>query len=116
MRSHAGSPPWMGRWPIDTPGDLGIARVGGARVQRPARMDGTGHQLRLLAARAPVASRLALVLRPVVRVTAGLVALGFRTWLVRRSRMIEHHRDLLERRTQCVLVGLTFGGCNGGNA
>ena len=52
---------------------------------------------------------LALVLRPVVRVITGLVALAFRMWPVRLLRMIEHHRDLLERRTQRVLVWLAFG-------
>jgi potassium efflux system protein len=52
---------------------------------------------------------LALVLGPVVRVITGLVALAFRVWPVRRLRMIEHHRDLLERRTHRVLVWLAFG-------
>ena len=52
---------------------------------------------------------LALVLMPVVRVTTGLVALAFRVWPVRRLRMIEHHGDLLERRTHRVLVWLAFG-------
>jgi potassium efflux system protein len=52
---------------------------------------------------------LALVLGPVVRVITGLVALAFRVWPVRLLRMIEHHRDLLERRTHRVLVWLAFG-------
>ena len=52
---------------------------------------------------------LALLLGAVVRVITGLVALAFRVWPVRLLRMIEHHRDLLERRTQRVLVWLAFG-------
>ena len=39
----------------------------------------------------------------------GLVALAFRVWPVRLLRMIEHHRDLLERRAHRVLVWLAFG-------
>ena len=52
---------------------------------------------------------LALLLGPVVRVITGLVALAFRVWPIRLLRMIEHHRDLLERRTNRVLVWLAFG-------
>lgn len=52
---------------------------------------------------------LALLLGPVVRVITGLVALAFRVWPGRLLRMIEHHRDLLERRTHRVLVWLAFG-------
>jgi small-conductance mechanosensitive channel len=52
---------------------------------------------------------LALVLWPVVRVSTGLVALAFRMWPIRLLRMIQHHRDLLERRTHRVLVWLAFG-------
>ena len=52
---------------------------------------------------------LALLLGPVVRVITGLVALAFRLWPVRLLQMIEHHRDLLERRTHRVLVWLAFG-------
>ena len=52
---------------------------------------------------------LALLLGPVVRVITGLVALAFRVWPIRLLRMIEHHRDLLERRTHRVLVWLAFG-------
>jgi small-conductance mechanosensitive channel len=52
---------------------------------------------------------LALVLGPVVRVLTGLIALAFRVWPIRLLRMIEHHRDLLERRTHRVLVWLAFG-------
>jgi small-conductance mechanosensitive channel len=38
-----------------------------------------------------------------------LVALAFRVWPVRLLRMIEHHRDLVERRTHRLLVWLAFG-------
>ena len=51
---------------------------------------------------------LALVLRPIVRVITGLVALALRIWPVRLLRMIEHHRDLLERRIHGLLVWLAF--------
>jgi potassium efflux system protein len=51
---------------------------------------------------------LALVLSPVVRVITGLVALALRIWPVRLLRMIEHHRELLERRTHRVLSWLAF--------
>ena len=52
---------------------------------------------------------LALVLGPVVRVITGVIALAFRVWPIRLLRMIEHHRDLLERRTNRVLAWLAFG-------
>ena len=52
---------------------------------------------------------LALVLGPVVRVIMGVIALAFRVWPIRLLRMIEHHRDLLERRTNRVLAWLAFG-------
>ena len=64
---------------------------------------------RLLASGVLGSAFLALVLRPVVRVITGLVALALRIWPVRLLRMIEHHRDLLERRTHRVLVWLAFG-------
>src|SRR5205823_9381906 len=51
---------------------------------------------------------LALLLRPVVRVITGLVALALRMWPLRLLRMIEHHRDLLERRAYRVLVWLAI--------
>ena len=51
----------------------------------------------------------ALVLVPVVRVITGLIALAFRIWPVRLLRMVQHHRDLLERRTHRVLVWLALG-------
>jgi potassium-dependent mechanosensitive channel len=51
----------------------------------------------------------ALVLMPVVRVITGLIALAFRIWPVRLLGMVQHHRDLLERRTHRVLVWLAFG-------
>ena len=51
----------------------------------------------------------ALFLMPVVRVITGLVALALRIWPVRLLRMVQHHRDLLERRTHRVLVWLALG-------
>ena len=39
----------------------------------------------------------------------GVVALAFRMWPVRLLRMVQHHRDLLERRTHRVLVWLAVG-------
>ncbi len=63
---------------------------------------------RLIASGVLASIFLALLLRPIVRVITGLVALAFRMWPVRLLRMIEHHRDLLERRTHRVLVWLAL--------
>jgi len=61
---------------------------------------------RLLASGVLASVLLAFILRPVVRVITGLVALALRIWPIRLLRMIEHHRDLLERRTRLVLAWL----------
>src|SRR6185436_20562226 len=41
-----------------------------------------------------------------LRVTRGVLALAFRVWPLRLLRMVEHHRDLLERKIYRVLAWL----------
>src|SRR5262249_26678305 len=48
----------------------------------------------------------ALFLIPVVRVITGLIALALRIWPIRLLRMVQHHRAVLEHRTQRVLIWL----------
>jgi len=58
---------------------------------------------RLLASAVLGSGALALTLYASLRVMAGLTAVGRRVWPLRLLRMVQHHRDLLERRTQTVL-------------
>ena len=52
---------------------------------------------------------LALTLSACVYVIAGLTALALRVWPLRLLRMVQHHRDLLERRAYRVLHWLAIG-------
>ncbi len=52
---------------------------------------------------------LALALSAFVQVLAGIVALVLRVWPLRRLQMVQHHRNLLERRIYRLLVWLAIG-------
>jgi len=73
---------------------LGTAVVGYVRLGR------------LLASGVLGSAYLALLLNAQIRVLTGVAALVFRMWPVRLLGMVQHHRDLLERRTHRVLVWL----------
>jgi small-conductance mechanosensitive channel len=64
---------------------------------------------RLLASAVLGSAYLALLLNANLRLLTGVAALVFRTWPVRLLGMVQHHRDLLERRTRRVLVWLAVG-------
>jgi small-conductance mechanosensitive channel len=64
---------------------------------------------RLLASGVLGSAYLALLLGANVRVLTGVAALVFRMWPVRLLGMVQHHRDLLERRTHRVLLWLAVG-------
>jgi potassium efflux system protein len=64
---------------------------------------------RLLASGVLGSAYLALLLAANVRVLTGVAALFFRMWPIRLLGMVQHHRDLLERRTHRVLVWLAVG-------
>ena len=61
---------------------------------------------RLLASGVLGSAYLALLLNADIRVLTGVAALVFRMWPVRLLWMVQHHRDLLGRRTHRVLVWL----------
>jgi potassium-dependent mechanosensitive channel len=61
---------------------------------------------RLIASGVLASVLLAIILRPVVRVITGLVALALRIWPIPLLRMVQRHSDLFERRTRLVLVWL----------
>ena len=52
---------------------------------------------------------LAVTLYAGIRLLAGVVALVLRVWPLRLLQMVEHHRDLLERRARAVLGWLALG-------
>jgi len=52
---------------------------------------------------------MALALSASVQVLGGMVALTLRLWLLRRLQMVQHHRNLLERRIYRLLVWLAVG-------
>jgi small-conductance mechanosensitive channel len=60
--------------------------------------------VRLLASGVLATGSLALLLYAYVRVGTGVVALALRLWPLQRLQMVQHHRDLLERRTNRFLV------------
>ncbi len=64
---------------------------------------------RLLASGVLGSAYMALILNADVRVLTGVATLVFRTWPVRLLGMVQHHRDLLERRTHRVLVWVAVG-------
>jgi small-conductance mechanosensitive channel len=63
---------------------------------------------RLLASALFGGSALALTLYASARVAAGLVALALGAWPLRLLRMVQHHRELLERRTYRLLLWVAF--------
>ena len=64
---------------------------------------------RLIASGVLVSIFRGLFIIPTIGVIIGLVALALRIWPIRLLRMIQHHRDLLERRTLRVLSWLVVG-------
>jgi small-conductance mechanosensitive channel len=64
---------------------------------------------RLLASSVLGSAYLGLVLVAFVRVATGLAALALRMWPVRLLRMVQHHRDFVERRARRVLIWIAFG-------
>jgi small-conductance mechanosensitive channel len=65
---------------------------------------------RLLASTVLGDSALALTLYACITVVVGVAALALRVWPLRLLQMVQHHRDLLERRTRHVLIWLAIGG------
>ena len=65
---------------------------------------------RLLASGVFGSGTLALTLYAAVRVLSGLAAFALRVQPLRRLQMVQHHRDLLERRIHHVLVAAAIGG------
>jgi len=61
---------------------------------------------RLLASGLFGGGALALTLYACVRVIAGLTAVALRVWPLRLLRMVQHHRDLLERRAYRIVLWL----------
>jgi len=64
---------------------------------------------RLLASGVLGSAYLALLLIAAIRVLTAVAALVLRMWPIRMLSMVQHHRDLLERRTHGVLVWLAVG-------
>ncbi|HXJ79998.1 MAG TPA: mechanosensitive ion channel domain-containing protein [Candidatus Methylomirabilis sp.] len=81
---------------------LGVALVAGAV--------GYMRLARLLASGVLGSGALALMLYASVLVVTGLVAFALRTWPLRTFQMVQHHRDLLERRMRTVLRWLAIIG------
>jgi potassium efflux system protein len=63
---------------------------------------------RLLASGVLGSASLGLILYAYVRVGTGVVALGLRLWPLRRLQMVQHHRDLIERRVDRWLTWLAL--------
>jgi potassium-dependent mechanosensitive channel len=64
---------------------------------------------RLLASIVLGSGALALTLSASLRVVVGLAAYSLRVWPLRLLKMVQHHRDLLERRTHTVLWWVAVG-------
>jgi small-conductance mechanosensitive channel len=65
---------------------------------------------RLLASGVLGSGALALTLYAGIRVMVGVVAFALRVWPLRLLQMVQHHRDLLERRIRHVLIGVAIVG------
>jgi potassium-dependent mechanosensitive channel len=65
---------------------------------------------RLLASSVLGSGALALMLYAAVQVLVGVVAFAFRVWPLRTLQMVQHHRDLLERRAGVVLRWMAIVG------
>ena len=77
-----------------------------ADLRRCARGGALGYMrlARLLASGLLGSGALALTLYAAVRVIVGIVAFALRVWPLGLLRMVQHHRELLERRTHLVVV------------
>jgi len=76
-----------------------------------AAMAGYARLARLLTPGIFVGVVVALAMFACLRVSAGLVALALRVWPLRSLQMVQHHRDLLERKIYRLLVwGAVFSG------
>jgi len=65
---------------------------------------------RLLASTVLGSGALAVTLYGSLRVLMGMAAVALRVWPLRLLRMVQHHRDLLERRTRTVMTwGVVIG-------
>ena len=64
---------------------------------------------RLLTAGVLASAVMALAASAFVQVLSGVAALALRAWPLRRLQMVQHHRNLLERRFYRVLVWLAIG-------
>jgi len=69
-----------------------------------AAMAGYARLARLLTPGIFVGVVLALVMFACLRVSAGLVAVALRVWPLRSLQMVQHHRDLLERKIYRLLI------------
>jgi small-conductance mechanosensitive channel len=69
-----------------------------------AGVAGYGRLARLLTPGILVGGVLALAAFAMLRVTVGVVALALRVWPLRVLQMVEHHRELLERRLYRLLI------------
>jgi len=63
---------------------------------------------RLLTAGVLAGGVMALAASAAVQVLSGVAALALRVWPLRRLQMVQHHRNLLERRLYRVLVWLAI--------
>ena len=81
---------------------LGVALVTGAV--------GYMRLARLLASSLFAGGALALTLYACLRVLTGVAAFALRIWPLRLLRMVQHHRELLERRISRVLLWFAIGG------
>jgi small-conductance mechanosensitive channel len=76
-----------------------------------AAMAGYAPLARLLTPGIFVGVVVALVMFACLRVSAGLIALALRVWPLRSLQMVQHHRDLLERKIYRLLIwGAVFSG------
>ncbi len=69
-----------------------------------AAMAGYAQLARLLTPGIFVGGVVALVMFACLRVSAGLIAVALRVWPLRSLQMVQHHRDLLERKIYRLLV------------
>ena len=76
-----------------------------------AAIAGYARLARLLTPGIFVGGVVAVAMFACLRVTAGLIALALRVWPLRLLQMVQHHRDLLERKVYRLLIWATvFGG------
>ena len=76
-----------------------------------AAMAGYARLARLLTPGIFLGGVVALAMFACLRVSAGLVAVALRVWPLRSLQMVQHHRDLLERKIYRLLVwGAVFSG------